>query len=364
MDFVAFFFFGSTSTHFFHFLPFFLFSSFALFFFVSAKLPKAESDDSFWSPREEYVSIKRELDTDSAYGDISFDFEREIKRPLIERRKSVRFADEVDSALERIYPIPVKEETWPYGSLSGEMFPKAFPEFCHLYSSSDKACDMDLSNFVGVSDEKEEALPVNTCTTADMDLACFDDVRSCVGMSFLMMDGSIARGVCATSQGLWGKKFLRHEMLVNLGYLSNTDDIHGVRAADYLETDMYMRIDRSEVASVCRILCADADIPTSANNNGTLTALTATEHTHSGKKTKAFFYAWYYSSTTKSIYPYLADGTRRVSVFWPEDRTWYEGKLDQSVDNGLHRVIYDCDGSEEMVNLLQLREQGCLRFLN
>lgn len=305
-----------------------------------------------------HCGVKRELDSD---WDASADAAAHVaplvrKKRFLERRKSVRFADEVDSELECVYPIPVKEETWPYGSLSGEAMPKAFPEFHHLYNTA-VAKALDYNGFVSAAGAGDDT----TSSEVD-DLACFDDLRSCVGLSFLMMDGSITRAVCATSRGLWGKKFVRHEALVDLGFLDGQSTA-GVRPADYLETDMYVCIDRSQVASVCRILCADGDLSKAAPLDGTLTELTATLPKHNGKQLKAFFYSWYFCQTAKDVHPYLSEGDRNVSVFWPEDRKWYEGRLD-GARAGLHRVVYDCDGSEEYVNLLQLREQGCLMFVD
>jgi hypothetical protein len=265
----------------------------------------------------------------------------------MERRRSVRFADEIDSALEIVYDIPKKEFTWPYGSISGDSFPQAFSEYAHLYAK-----DVDCSQFVASTDVQP---------AADADLDCFNDIRSCVGKSFLMMDGSVVRGVCATSRGLYGKQFVKLEALVEQGDVAAP--LAGLRPADYIETDHYVQIKRDEVASICRMLCVDNDLATSAPKDSTLDSLTATESTHNGKKLKVFFYSWYCCTAKRSAHPYLADGSRRVSIFWPEDRTWYDGVLENVVD-GLHIVVYDVDRSVEHVNLLQLREQGCLLFLN
>jgi len=275
------------------------------------------------------------------------------KRRRLERRKSVRFADEEDSELECVYPIPVKEETWPYGSLSGDSVPKAFPEFDHLYGQTMKASKdmLDSKNFVGSENDEPTA----------NDLACFDNLKECVGMAFLMMDGSIARGVCATSQGLWGKLFMRYETLLDKGLL-DPESTKGMRPADYLETDSYKQVHRSEVASVCRILCVDADLPPEKDDDSTLASLTGSDPTYNGKSMKTFFYSWYCCLSSRTAYPYLSEESRAVRVFWPEDRRWYLGGL-EGVEGGCHRVVYDCDGSVEVVNLLQLREQGCLQFI-
>lgn len=326
----------------------------------------AKSADHWWPSSLDSAAgalrgVKREPEDEVHVADVK---PTDRKRQYIERRKSVRFADEADAALELVYPIPVKEETWPYGSLTGESYPKAFPEFDHLYgdcvattlaaaaAKASPASSLDLSGFQGADAE----------AAADDELSCFNDIKSCVGMAFLMMDGSIARGVCATSSGLWGKKFVRHEALVEAGLLP-ADAYPGLRPADYLETDMYVQINKGEVASVCRVICADVDLPAprEGEDSGVLPSLTKSSPTHKGKPIKTFFYSWYFCHSARTAHPYLAGESRAVSVFWPEDRKWYSGVLD-GTEGGLHRVVYDVDGSEEYVNLLQLREQGCLSF--
>jgi len=328
---------------------------------VEAK-PKLSSADSWWwaaldlgSGDSECLQRERGIKREPGVDD-DIDVKPNLKRQSLERRKSVRFADEADAELECVYPIPVKEETWPYGSLSGEDFPKAFPEFDHLYGDcitahGKKASSLDLSQFVSA----------DSASIVDDDLACFDDLKSCVGMAFLMMDGSITRGVCATSRGLWGKKFMRQEALVESKMLDGAK-YEGLRPADYLETDVYVQITRSEVASVCRVVCVDVDLPDIERENDVLPTLTRSSPTHKCKPIKTFFYSWYFNQSSRTAHPYLASEKRTVSVFWPADRQWYEGVLD-GVKSGLHRVVYDCDGSMEMVNLLQLREHGCLSFL-
>lgn len=311
-------------------------------------------DDSWWASFDGCTrgrGVKREPGTAD---DEDVKPTSEFKRRFIERRKSVRFADEADSELECVYPIPVKEETWPYGSLSGENFPKAFPEFDHLYGDVAKKQPTSSLNL---------GLFEATDMPEDDDLDCFNDIKACVGMAFLMMDGSIARGVCATSKGLWGKKFVRQETLSEGGHL-DAAAYEGLRPADYIETDMYVEIKKGDVASVCRVISVDADMPsTTDGDGGVLSALTRTSPMHKGKAIKTFFYSWYFCQSSRTAHPYLASDNRAVSVFWPADRHWYTGVLD-GVEGGMHRVVYDVDGSIELVNLLQLREQGCLNFLD
>eukprot|EP00123_Amoebidium_parasiticum_P013075 comp21752_c0_seq1/m.30813 comp21752_c0_seq1/g.30813 ORF comp21752_c0_seq1/g.30813 comp21752_c0_seq1/m.30813 type:complete len:134 (-) comp21752_c0_seq1:326-727(-) len=120
--------------------------------------------------------------------------------------------------------------------------------------------------------------------------------------------------------------------------LGNSGKGFNLRDEDFLETDMYVEVFKSDVAEVCRMSCVS-------------------DKAKREPDTRTFFFAWYFCRESKSVLPYLEGAS--VQVFWPQDQKWYSGTVTDA-RKGLHRVVYDVDGSFEDLNLVSLKDEGAL----
>ncbi|KNC80758.1 hypothetical protein SARC_06885, partial [Sphaeroforma arctica JP610] len=274
--------------------------------------PKPEMVD-LWSNSD--ISLKRHGDDQEPGLPL-----KKVRTECRQRRKSVHF---VDAALEEVFIIPAKEETWPYGSLYGESLPRCFEEFNHLYNPKEKCSDK---------------LSVSSINATEHCAPAKSRFNITVGHSYLMYDGSILKAVCATSSGFIGKKFMKVEHIEEQ-LKSGKVDIR-LRPADYVETDEYVAISQSEVAVQCVVSCV-------GDGDQDMDGL------------KKFFFGWFYSMKSSSLLPYAVGS--KVEVYWPSDQTWYEGVLEDAKD-GLHRVVYSEDDSEEYLNLAQFQENGHIKW--
>jgi len=310
------------------------------------------------SPLKRRGAVKCEVDVDHHLAED--DSIPEAKRSNL--CKTVSF----NNLLEEVYDIPPKEETWPYGSLYGEMEPVAFSEYKKLYdydtnNNDDKSkgedcdeeeegdSDFDLSDS---SDSEVDGDDDAECTNND-DTEVNDykklEVSKCLGKAYLLKNGHLVQivSVLASKNQMWGKVFMRFEEMHDK--LVDEQKHFRLSEEDYIETDVYDQVDPSSIVSQCFIknVCSN-------NNN---------PQNNSKEKLKVFLFMWYYCTNQKKLYPYPL--YKKVRVFWPADQQYYVALADTSLINEKGQVClnYEVDNSIEYVDLVKITQEKNLEII-
>eukprot|EP01135_Chromosphaera_perkinsii_P005360 Nk52_evm41s343 gene=Nk52_evmTU41s343 len=203
-------------------------------------------------------------------------------------------------------------------------------------------------------------------------LPCLNNPAKCMGKSFLLKDDSVVKVVLVCRDTIFGKIFTR------LGKLtSNTEKaqpatkanslpktlaeeleaLHGSDGDELVETDRYVKINKSDVISECRIAYVEDTICNETDSE------TGGDFRDPPVKVQNFYYAWYYNTSQKKLIPYDLV-SKSLKIYWPADKTSYRAKV-TNVDYEHQKfcVCYELDSSVEWISLAQLRERNEIAFV-